>query len=68
MSDSQNDERIEPVGQAEPVNATNVNKFNIMPMWSFVLVIYMFLLTAIGWVAFWDQDFNKPEHTVGEYR
>ena len=36
-------------------------------MWSVILGIYVFLLMTIGWIAFWDQDFNKPENTIGQY-
>ncbi len=36
-------------------------------MWQLLLLFYMILLFMIGYIAFWQQDFNKPELTVGSY-
>lgn len=36
-------------------------------MWAIILSIYILLLGGIGYVAFWEQDFNKPERVVGTY-
>ena len=36
-------------------------------MWAIVLSIYLLLLGTIGYVAFWEQDFNKPEKVIGTY-
>lgn len=41
--------------------------YKAMTMWTLVLLIYVFLLASIGYIAFWDQDFNKAENTVGSY-
>ena len=41
--------------------------FKVLPIWIFVLLIYIFLLSAIGYIAFWDQDFNKPKHKIEPY-
>jgi hypothetical protein len=38
-----------------------------MAIWNMVLLIYLFLLVSIGYIAFWDQDFNNPRNTVGSY-
>lgn len=42
-------------------------KFNVLPIWGVVLLIYILLLSAIGYIAFWDQDFNKPKHKIEPY-
>lgn len=34
-------------------------------IWCIVLLMYLFLFIGIGWIAFWDQDFNNPEITYG---
>ena len=42
-------------------------KSQAIAMWMTVLFVYMSLLIAIGYIAFWEQDFNHPENTVGSY-
>ncbi|NQZ20778.1 MAG: hypothetical protein HRT53_01880 [Colwellia sp.] len=42
-------------------------KSQAIAMWMTVLFVYMSLLIAIGYIAFWEQDFNYPENTVGSY-
>jgi len=51
----------------ESQNNNKHSESNIVRVWGFVLLIYVVLLAAIGWVAFWDQDFNKTENTVAPY-
>ncbi len=46
---------------------TNYPVFNPVAMWQLLLLFYMILLFMIGYIAFWQQDFNKPELTVGSY-
>ncbi|NQY30511.1 MAG: hypothetical protein HRT69_13695 [Flavobacteriaceae bacterium] len=36
-------------------------------IWYIVLLMYAFLLAFIAFIAFWDQDFNKPASTIGSY-
>ncbi|WP_299008984.1 hypothetical protein [uncultured Shewanella sp.] len=36
-------------------------------MWVIVLLVYIILLVGIGYIAFFDQDFNNPQHTIGNY-
>lgn len=50
-----------------PDEVNKTTSFKIMPVWVSVLVIYLFLLCAIGYIAFWDQDFNKPINKVQPY-
>lgn len=38
-----------------------------LAMWHMVLLMYLLLLAVIGYIAFWDQDFNKPERMVANY-
>lgn len=38
-----------------------------MFLWSTVLLVYLLLLIAIGYIAFWDQDFNEPKNTIAPY-
>ena len=40
---------------------------NRIQIWVLILVIYSLLLVFIGYIAFWDQDFNRPEYTIGRY-
>ena len=35
--------------------------------WSLLLVVYLLLLCAIGYVSFWEQDVNNPDHSTGAY-
>jgi len=51
----------------EHVEAASPLKFRAMLMWNLILGIYLFLLIIIGYIAFWDQDFNNPKNTIGEY-
>lgn len=69
MSDKDKDQKAdielefhEPDDNAEPAV-----RFSPIMMWNTVLAIYVFLLVSIGYIAFWDQDFNKPENTIGQY-
>ncbi|NQZ11230.1 MAG: hypothetical protein HRT35_29105 [Algicola sp.] len=50
--------------EAQPGQTNGIRE---MTMWIMVLSIYIFLLSSIGYIAFWDQDFNKAENTVGSY-
>lgn len=43
------------------------NGVNHIQIWVLILVIYSLLLVFIGYIAFWDQDFNRPEYTIGRY-
>ncbi len=43
------------------------NGVNRIQIWVLILVIYSLLLVFIGYIAFWDQDFNRPEYTIGRY-
>lgn len=36
-------------------------------IWSVVLIIYLFLISAIGYIAFWEQDFNNPDKFLAKY-
>ncbi len=36
-------------------------------LWSVVMGTYLFLFLTIGYIAFWEQSFNKPDHIVGPY-
>jgi hypothetical protein len=40
--------------------------FPVMP-WFLIMIIYVLLLFSIGYIAFWDQDFNSAENTIGSY-
>ncbi len=35
--------------------------------WIVISAFYLILLVSIGYIAFWEQEFNKPENTVGVY-
>ncbi|NQY34206.1 MAG: hypothetical protein HRT37_04390 [Alteromonadaceae bacterium] len=45
----------------------NMSGISALTMWCIILAIYIVLLCAIGYIAFWEQDFNKPQNTVGSY-
>ena len=36
-------------------------------MWIVVLSMYVLLLMGMGYIAFFEQDFNNPQHTIGGY-
>jgi len=36
-------------------------------LWMVLLSMYVFLLSGIGYIAFWNQDFNDPGKLLGEY-
>lgn len=38
-----------------------------MKMWWAVMLIYMFIFTYIGYIAFWPMSFNDPDNTVKKY-
>ena len=40
---------------------------NPLILWILVLICYITLLIGIGYIAFWEQDFNKPKNTIGAY-
>ncbi|MCL1124959.1 hypothetical protein [Shewanella surugensis] len=46
---------------------SNVIKSNPIAMWVMVLLVYILLLVGIGYIAFFDQDFNNPQDTIGGY-
>lgn len=56
----------EIVEQAEK-NKTNLIKSHPIAMWLMVLLVYVLLLIGMGYIAFFDQDFNNPQHIIGNY-
>ena len=36
-------------------------------IWVTVLLLYGLLLSSIGYIAFWNQDFNDPNMTIGQH-
>ena len=64
MTEIKNDTDNTEIVTAENDKTTD---FKVMPIWVSVLGIYLFLLCAIGYIAFWDQDFNKPNNKVKPY-
>ena len=40
---------------------------NKVIMWYIVLVMYTFILLLIGYLAFYDQDFNNQEQMIKDY-
>lgn len=52
-------------GEFEPTQI--VVKDNAFAMWTVVLLMYLFILVGIGYISFWEQDFNDPENTIGTY-
>ncbi|ROS00157.1 hypothetical protein EDC56_2793 [Sinobacterium caligoides] len=43
------------------------SKMPSVTMWVVVLIIYLIILLSIGYVSFWEQDFNRPELVVEPY-
>lgn len=60
---------IEPSGSNDGDNRPSeiITQDNSFMMWGMVLVIYLFILVGIGYISFWEQDFNDPENTIGTY-
>lgn len=52
---------------ADTVSAPSDGGGKALLMWFVVLLVYLSLLGSIGFISFWDQDFNKPENTIGAY-
>ncbi len=61
MSDIEQDE------QAVRDNVKEIPPIKAMAIWKLVMGIYLLILIGIGYIAFWNQDFNNPENTVGTY-
>ncbi|SHO54736.1 hypothetical protein [Vibrio quintilis] len=36
-------------------------------IWLTVVMVYMILVTVVGYIAFYDQDFNNPTNTLNAY-
>lgn len=58
--------------QSEDIVKTEKNKTDLIKphpivMWLMVLLVYILLLIGMGYIAFFDQDFNNPQHTIGNY-
>lgn len=57
----------EEVGSGYNVQSNGGGWGSNIVVWLTVLMMYLLLLGGIGYVSFWDQDFNRPENTIGAY-
>ncbi len=46
---------------------TSHKQLNMNTMWVILIVMYVFLFTAIVYIAFWEQDFNDPDKFLVKY-
>jgi len=51
----------------ETISLDKKANFRRTSMWTVILTIYVGLLASVGYVAFWEQDFNKQEKVVDAY-
>lgn len=50
-----------------PTNRKPQKRINISHLWLMLIVVYIFLFSSIGYIAFWEQDFNDPEKFLIKY-
>lgn len=53
-----------------PVNKTKVKNsksWNVNKLWMILISMYLFLFISIGYIAFWEQDFNNPDKFLVKY-
>jgi len=48
-------------------DANDTGKKQSLLVWNLILLVYLVLLVCTGYIAFWEQDFNKPEYALGKY-
>lgn len=41
--------------------------WNLNILWMMLIAMYVFLFTSIGYIAFWEQDFNNPDKFLAKY-
>jgi flagellar basal body-associated protein FliL len=63
------DEVLEKQAELDDKSSSKI-KASRMPTFKILMVIlltYLLILSAIGYISFWDQDFNKPDNMVAPY-
>jgi len=43
------------------------NKLGGYSLWLMIMLMYTFLFSGIGYIAFWEQDFNNPDKFLMKY-
>lgn len=65
MTDDTLEKQVEPGDKmSSNVKGSRMPTFRILMV---ILLAYLLMLSAIGYISFWDQDFNKSENLVVPY-
>lgn len=50
-----------------PLPPQKKKSINILALWFTLMSIYLGILVGIGYIAFWEQDFNDPDLVLKKY-
>ncbi len=65
MTDKVLEKQIEP--DDKPSSKISVPKMSPFKILMAILLAYLLMLSAIGYISFWDQGFNNPDNIVVPY-